>query len=166
MTIEQSPIPEFEQEAEKTRKMLAAVPEEKFGWKPHEKSMTLGRLASHVAEMAQWCFMTLDRDVLEIQPDWRPFSATTSEELVSTFDSHVKQGREAIAKADPAALNQTWSLVFGGKTVMSMPRAAVLRNVVMNHMIHHRGQLSVYLRLLDVPVPGMFGPSADEPRGF
>jgi len=166
MTISQTLLPEFDQEMASTRKLLAVVPEDKFGWKPHEKSMTLGRLASHVAEMGSWANITIVQDKLELTPGQKPFNAATSAELLAAVDKSVTEGRAALESATDETMMGTWSLIYGGKTMFSMPRVAVLRSVVMNHMIHHRGQLSVYLRLLDVPLPGMYGPSADDKGGM
>src|SRR5438874_1518357 len=158
MTISQMFLPEFDQEMANTRKILDCVPQDKFTWKPHEKSFTLGRLASHVAEMSQWAATTVNQDKLEIDPSMKPFNAATKQELMSALDAGVSSGREAIAGASDEHLGKTWSLIFGGQTVLSMPRVAILRGLVLSHMVHHRGQLSVYLRLLDVPIPGMYGP--------
>jgi uncharacterized damage-inducible protein DinB len=155
-------LPEFDQEMANTRKILAVVPEALFTWKPHDKSMTLGRLASHVGEMPNWAETTINTDQLIVEPQFKPFNAGTSAELLDGFDRYVVAGRAAIAGATDDHLAKTWSLVFGGQILMSMPRTLVLRNMVMNHMIHHRGQLSVYLRLKEIPVPGMYGASADE----
>ncbi len=166
MTISETLLPEFDQEMVNTRAMLECVPEEKFGWKPHARSMTMGRLASHIAEMASWAVYTIKQDQLELTPDMKPFIATTKSELMDSLSSFVAAAREAIAGADDDHLLKTWSLVFGGKPVMSMPRVAVLRTMIMNHIIHHRGQLSVYLRLNDIPIPGMYGPSADSRNTF
>ena len=161
MTISEMLLPEFDQEMESTARLLECVPEEKLTWKPHEKSFTLGRLASHVAEMPGWAVNTITQDKLELTPGTKPFSAATKAELMEAFKANVSAAHEAIAGASDEDLAKTWSLIYGGQTVLSMPRAAVLRSVVMSHTIHHRGQLSVYLRLLDVPIPGMYGPSAD-----
>jgi uncharacterized damage-inducible protein DinB len=162
MPISQALLPEFDQEMANTRKMLERVPEAKYDYKPHEKSMAMGRLASHVAEMALWGKTTLETEVLNIEPGMQPFMAKSKQELLETFDTNVREARQAIEKASDADWMKTWTMNFGGKQVMSMPRVAVVRGVVMNHMIHHRAQLSVYLRLNDVEVPGMYGPSADE----
>ncbi len=161
MTISQILLPEFDHEMENTRKILECVPEDKFTWKPHEKSMTLGRLASHVTEMAEWGLITIKQDKLELSPDMKPFNASTKPELLETLKKNTAAAREAIAGASDEHLGKTWELSYGGQTILSMPRAAILRGMVMSHIIHHRGQLSVYLRLLDVPIPGMYGPSAD-----
>jgi uncharacterized damage-inducible protein DinB len=161
MTISEALLPEFDQEMANTRKILDRVPEDKFTWKPHEKSMTLGRLSSHVAEMPQWILSTIKEEKLELAPGMKPFNAATKTELMESLDKNAAAAREAIAGATDEQLGKVWRLIYGGQEVFAMPRAAVLRSMVMSHMIHHRGQLSVYLRLLDVPIPGMYGPSAD-----
>lgn len=161
MTISETLLPEFDQEAANTRALLECVPEDKFAWKPHERSMTMGQLASHVAELANWAVYTINQDSLELTPDMKPLNAATKKELMDSFASCSAAAHEAIAGASDAHLGKTWSLIYGGKPVLSMPRAAVLRSMVLSHLIHHRGQLSVYLRLNDVAIPGMYGPSAD-----
>jgi uncharacterized damage-inducible protein DinB len=163
-------LPEFDQEMANTRKLLVCVPDPAPAWKPHEKSMSLARLAGHVAELPSWAVQTIDREVLDITPQpgqgFTALTATSREELLKAFDRNVAEARNAIAGATDAHLGKTWKLVFGGNTVLSMPRAAVLRTVVLNHLIHHRAQLGVYLRLNNVAIPGMYGPSADEPNIF
>lgn len=161
MTISQMLLPEFDQEMANTRKMLECVPEDKFDWKPHPKSMTMGRLASHVAEMVDWALVTVTTDKLELTPDMKPFSAANRKELLEKFDKSNAEARKAIEGASDEQLAKTWSLIYGGQPVLTMPRAGILRGMVMSHIIHHRGQLSVYLRLNDVAIPGMYGPSAD-----
>ncbi len=161
MTISETLLPEFDQEMANTRALLECVPEDKFAWKPHTKSMTMGRLASHIAEMANWAVYTIKQDSLELTPDMKPFNAATKKELMDGLASYSAAAREAIAGASDADLGKTWSLIYGGKPVLSMPRAAVLRTMVFSHIIHHRGQLTVYLRLNDIAIPGMYGPSAD-----
>ncbi len=166
MTISEMMLPEFEQEMAGTRKLLERVPEDKFTWKPHEKSMTLGRLTSHVAELPGWAVNTIRQDSLNITPGFKPYIASSQKELLETFDKNAAEARQALAGVSDEHLQKIWSLQFGGKTMLSMPRAAVLRGVVMNHLIHHRAQLGVFLRLNNVPIPGMYGPSADEGRMF
>jgi uncharacterized damage-inducible protein DinB len=161
MTISETLLPEFDQEMANTRAILECVPEDKFAWKPHEKSMTMGRLASHVAEMPQWASHTINQDKLELTPDFKPLNAATKRELMDAFSANIAAAREAIAGASDAHLSKAWSLIYGGKPIFTMPRAAVLRTMVMSHLIHHRAQLGVYLRLNDIPIPGMYGPSAD-----
>lgn len=159
-------LPEFDIETNNTRKILQTVPEGQFAWKPHAKSMSLGRLAGHVAEMPSWAVHTLEVDTLELTPAQKGFNPANHEELMHMFDQYVSQARSALARATDEQLRATWCLKLGSRVVIEMPRAAVIRSLVMNHMIHHRGQLSVYLRLLEVGIPGMYGPSADEGSGF
>ncbi len=145
-----------------TRKLLETVPDGKFDYKPHAKSMALGRLATHVVEMVAWVGPTLDMEVLEIPSDYKPHIAASQAELLAMFDKNLAEVRPKIEVATDEEWQKIWTLKFGGHAVLSMPRAAVMRNVIMNHIIHHRAQLGVYLRLNDVAIPGMYGPSADE----
>ena len=162
MAISQMLLPEFDQEMANTRKMLALVPESQYNYKPHEKSMTMGRLASHVAEMASWAKTTLETEQLTLEPGMKPFEAKSAAELLETYDTFVKEARAAIQGASDQDWQKTWTMNFGAKQVFSMPKIAVVRGMVMNHSIHHRAQLGVYLRLNNVEIPGMYGPSADE----
>lgn len=162
MTISQMLLPEFDQEMANTRKLLASLPEDKLDYKPHEKSMTLGRLAGHVAEMPGWIASLPGQEKLVIQPDWKPNTATSREQLLKGFDDNVATGRAALTGLSDEEFGQNWSLEFGGKTAFTLPKVAVLRSVILNHVIHHRGQLGVYYRLNNVAVPGMYGPSADD----
>lgn len=166
MTISQTLIPELEQEAANTRKILERVPEDRLDYKPHEKSMALGRLAGHIAELPGWGTMTLQTEVLEMNPEWKPFVPKSRQEILEMFDKSVSEYRAALEKATDADMGVTWSFKAGGKTIMSMPRVAVLRSVVMSHIIHHRAQLGVYLRLNEIEIPGMYGPSADEMKSW
>jgi uncharacterized damage-inducible protein DinB len=162
MSISQSLLPEFDHEMATTRKLLERVPEDKADWKPHTKSMSMSRLAGHVATLPEWTVMTIKQDELEMSGEFKPFMSASPKELTAKFDELTRQARAVIAEASDADLMKPWSLKGQGKTFFTMPKVAVLRSFVMNHMIHHRGQLSVYLRLNDVPVPSMYGPSADE----
>jgi uncharacterized damage-inducible protein DinB len=162
MPISQALLPEFEQEMQNTRKILERVPEGKDDYKPHEKSMTLSRLASHVAELPGWGKTTLETEVLNLEPGMQPFIATSKQQLLENFDKNVREARHAIEKASDSDWMKMWTMNFSGKQIMSMPRVAIMRGVVMNHLIHHRAQLGVYLRLNEVEIPGMYGPSADE----
>jgi uncharacterized damage-inducible protein DinB len=165
MTISQLLLPEFDQEMKSTRKILEAVPEDKFSYQPHQKSMAMANLASHVAQLASWAAESINRDSLDLAPGQKPYVAASKAELLEAFDRNVAASRTAIAGASDEQLGKTWTLSSGGKTILAMPRASVLRSLVMNHLIHHRAQLGVYLRLNDVAVPGMYGPSADD-RAF
>ncbi len=153
---------EFDQEMANTRKLLALVPDDKLDYQPHHKSMSLGRLASHVAELPVWAAHTLKSESLTLDSNFKPFIAGSRAELLETFDKSVAEARAAISAAGDEDYRVTWTMIFNGATIMSQPRGAVIRGVVMNHLIHHRAQLGVYLRLQEVEIPGMYGPSADE----
>jgi uncharacterized damage-inducible protein DinB len=166
MTFSEGLLPEFDEEMKNTRKMLECVPDGKFEYQPHPKSMKLGRLASHVATIPSWAVMTLDTEVLNLDSNFKPEVAGSRAELVAMFEKGVAEARAKIAKATDADWAKTWTLSYGGKPVFSMPRSAVMRSTVMNHMIHHRAQLGVFLRLNDVAIPGAYGPSADEMKAW
>ena len=159
-------LPEFDMEMANTRKVLERVPDEKLGWKPHPKSFTMGALATHLAQLPGWMVESINRDELDLEPEGKPYEppkeVQSREELLSRFDASVKAGRAALAGATDAVMFQSWSLLKGGQKLMTMPRAAVVRGFVLSHVIHHRAQLGVYLRLNDLPVPSIYGPSADE----
>jgi uncharacterized damage-inducible protein DinB len=163
-------LPEFDMEMDNTRRTLERVPDDKFDWKPHEKSGTLGWMASHVATLPYWATITMQQDSLDIAPadgsSVVPPKPTNRKELLEIFDKNRGEARAALAAGDDATYAQPWALLLGGKQLFSEPRSAVLRRMVFNHIIHHRGQLTMYLRLLNVPVPGLYGPSADEQQGF
>ena len=166
MSISKTILPEFDHEMANTRKTLERVPDGKFAWKPHEKSMTLGGLATHLANIPSWTAQTFDRDELDIappgQPPYRLEEAKSRDALLEAFDKNVSSARAALEAATDENWKGKWSLLMTGKPIFTLPRTAVMRGFVMNHMIHHRAQLGVYLRLLDVPVPSIYGPSADE----
>jgi uncharacterized damage-inducible protein DinB len=163
MKISDALLPEFDQEMATTRKTLERIPEDKLGWKPHEKSMSLGRLAGHVAELPGLGAMALKTDTLNLSAGaFTPFTATSQKETLHFFDQRVAEARAAIAAASDEHLMQPWTLEARGKTIFKMPRVAALRAMMMSHIIHHRAQLGVYLRLNNVPVPSVYGPSADE----
>lgn len=165
MPLRDALLPEFDHEMASTRKYFERVPEDKLTWKPHEKSGTMGWLASHVADIPGWASFTVNQDSIDIAPDGQhqPTPPVTSRrELLDKFDKNIASARAAIAGAEDAVLLQPWSLLSTGKVLLTMPKIAVLRSFVMNHLIHHRAQLGVYLRLNDVPVPATYGPSADE----
>jgi uncharacterized damage-inducible protein DinB len=156
-------IQEFEHECQTTRKFLERLPGDKLEWRPHEKSFTAGALASHITEMTGWADEILTKDGLDFDPaTYKPYKATTVEELLKTFDDNAAKAKQALAVANEDTLNQTWSFKIMGRVQFERSKAAVFRDFALSHIIHHRGQLSVYLRLLNVPVPGAYGPSADE----
>jgi len=166
MAINQSLLGEFDHEMATTRKTLERVPSDKFDYTPHTKSMKMGALSKHIAEMPGWIKETLEKDELDIapsggQPPEPP--VRTREEVLALFDKNVAAGRKAlVAASDDAHFMKPWSLKASGQNLFTMPRIAVLRSFVMNHVIHHRAQLGVYLRLNDIPLPATYGPSADE----
>jgi uncharacterized damage-inducible protein DinB len=164
MPFGQTILPEFDQEMTNTRKMLECVPDGKFEYKPHQKSMTLGALATHVALLPAWTTTLLDSEVLDLAPDFKPEYAGTRAELLERFDKGVADARARLASATDEDWKKAWTFKFGGMTMFSNPRTVVMRGVILNHLIHHRAQLGVYLRMLDVAIPGMYGPSADEPN--
>ncbi len=168
MSQSQSLLPEFDQEMANTRRVLERVPDEHLDWAPHPKSYTLGQLAAHVALLPAWGAMTLSRDEFDMAPPdgarWTPPVLNNRAEMLAAFDKEAAGARQALEAATDADLARAWSLKQAGQTVFSLPKSAVFRTFVMNHLVHHRGQLMVYLRLKDVPVPGVYGPSADEPR--
>jgi uncharacterized damage-inducible protein DinB len=166
-SLKQDALGDLEHELATTRRVLERLPAEHYGWKPHEKSMSLGNLASHVVELVHWQSMVLQGDELDLggaPPPAREVPAR-SEDLLRKFDENVATFKETLGRADEAVLREPWTLRHGARVILSMPRVAVIRTMCLSHMINHRGQLCVYLRLLDVPVPAIYGPSADEP-GF
>ena len=163
MPIVDTLLPEFDHEMTMTRKVLERVPDDKRDWKPHPKSFSLGALATHVANLPTWGSETLNRSDIDVGGT-PPLSALPStSEILATFDRNVAAARAALTGKTDAELAAMWSLRRSGKTLFSMPKTAVWRSFVVSHLIHHRAQLTVYLRLLDVPVPALYGPSADEP---
>jgi len=162
-TIGAAYLAELEHEAGVARTVLERVPEDKFDWKPHEKSMSFGRLASHVAEMFGWTPPTLEHPELDFSKmDYKPFEPKTNAELLEFFDKNVAEAVEALRITTDEQFMENWTMRNGEQIYFTMPKVAVMRSFVMNHIVHHRGQLSVYLRLNDIPVPALYGPSADE----
>ena len=166
MPIAQMILPEFDQEMKSTRKLLECVPDGKFDYKPHEKSMSLGRLSAHVAEIPSYVTATLKHERLDFTGEEKPFSPATRKELLDAFDKHTVEARELLSKASDEELAKIWTLTYKGQQIFAMPRAAVLRSMCLSHLYHHRGQLGVYLRMNNVAIPGMYGPSADEMNMF
>jgi uncharacterized damage-inducible protein DinB len=166
MTIKDALLPEFDQEMANTRKTLERVPEDKFAWKPHPKSFSMISLATHIATMTGWAVDTMTKDSFDISPPGAPpykeELAASRAQLLEKFDKSVSGARAAIAGATDETFLKPWSLLAGGKPLFTMPKIACIRTFVMNHIIHHRAQLGVYLRLNDIPVPSIYGPSADE----
>ena len=166
MTIAQTMLPEVEQEMANTRKTLARVPDSAWDYKPHEKSMSMGALALHIAMMADWGADTLTSPSFDVAPvDAPPYQmpeGKNTQQVLALFDKAIVRFKETLSATQDSAMMASWSLLQGGKPLFSMPRAAVIRGMILNHLVHHRGQLTVYLRLNGVPVPALYGPSADE----
>jgi uncharacterized damage-inducible protein DinB len=170
MSIADLLLTEFEEEAEATRAMLGRVPEDRMAWQPHEKSMTLSRLASHVAEIASWTSATLGADELDFMSpemqNWTPRELQTVPEIQAELDSAAAGLREILAQTDDEKMMTFWTMKMGDQVLMTAPKYFVFRRQVMNHLVHHRAQLGVYLRMLDVPLPMIYGPTADEDGGM
>jgi uncharacterized damage-inducible protein DinB len=166
MTLANSLLAEFEVQAPITRRFLERLPEEKLSWKPHQKSMTAGQLAYHLASVPGGVVRFVGKNPAQV-PEFAAFPEPASRaEVLEVFDGSIAAVRDLLPKFDDAAMNETWRLMAGGREVMAQPRAAFLRDVMLSHWYQHRGQFSVYLRLLDVPVPASWGPSGDEPPLF
>lgn len=157
-------IADFNHEANNTRKVLEAVPEDRLDWQPHEKSMSLGQLASHIAESPSWVhsMMEPELDFAAAGGDYQPFVASNRAELLDTFDQNVDGFVKTLSGRDDDFLSAKWTMRQGEKVLMSLPRQAAIRSTAVHHIIHHRGQLTVYLRLLGVAVPQTYGPTADD----
>ena len=166
MAIRDALLPEFDHELATTRRLLERVPEAEFGWAPHPRSMTLGQLAGHVANIPFWCSATMNAASYDVAASndkaARLETPSSRETLLKEFDAKVAAARASLAKATDAEMSAPWTLRNGADEIFTLPRIAALRSFVMNHLIHHRGQLSVYLRLKDVPLPPIYGPTADE----
>lgn len=160
--IAQSLIGEYQHEMANTRKALERVPDAHWTWKPHAKSMSMGELASHIVAIPGWGEITMNMDVFELPAGYQPPVFANREELLAKFDDAVAKCAAAIAAGTDAAMMKEWVMHTGGHEIIRMPRVVVLRGMILNHLYHHRGQLTVYLRLKDVPVPSIYGPSADE----
>jgi uncharacterized damage-inducible protein DinB len=163
MSFAENMIMELVGESATTQKMLERVPDDKLAWKPHEKSMSMSRLATHVAEMLSWVSLIISSDELDLaQGDHKPHELGSRKELLDRFHAVVEDTKKVLAGKTDQELMLPWKLKMGSQVLVELPRSAAIRSLVMNHFIHHRGQLSVYLRLNDIPVPGAYGPSADE----
>src|SRR3982074_1355447 len=165
MAISNTLLPEFDHEMANTRKTLERVPDDKFDWKPHEKSFPMGGLATHLSNLPSWARVGINQDEFDMAPGSVPVKTPelhSTAGVLEQFDKNVAAARAAIAGASDEHLFKPWALLSNGNQILSLPRVAVLRSFVMNHIIHHRAQLGVYLRLNDIPVPSIYGPSADE----
>jgi uncharacterized damage-inducible protein DinB len=155
-------IRELELEAKTTRRVLERVPDDKLAWKPHTKSMTLRQLAQHVATIPGGISAMARHDGYDVEKFTEPPELQSTAAILAAFEESIAQAKADLAATDDAAMMQNWSFKMGGKPIMTVPRIGVYRSILLNHLYHHRGQLTVYLRLLDVPVPSIYGPSADE----
>ena len=166
MAIREALLPEYDHEMANTRKLLERLPDDRATWKPHEKSMTLHRLATHVVEIPGWVTSILDAESFDVAPAGGtprvPPSLGSRQDFPQAFDKNVASARAKIAAQSDAEFMTPWSLKNSGRTVLTLPRAGVVRSMLLNHLIHHRAQLGVYLRLQNVPLPSLYGPSADE----
>jgi uncharacterized damage-inducible protein DinB len=163
MTTAQTIAIDFDTEMQNTRKLLERVPldDAHRDYRPHEKSMPLDILATHLAELPSWSKFAIETEVFRLPLDYKPRRAASTAELLEIFDAAAQQGREAIASATEEDMRKTWTFVFGEQTIFTSPRPEVVRSFI-NHLIHHRAQLGVYLRMNDIAIPGMYGPSADD----
>jgi uncharacterized damage-inducible protein DinB len=165
--IAQTFLPEFDREMATTRRVLERVPQDQLDWRPHEKSFRMGELAGHLANVLDWVPPTMSLEMMDIEPNgvpWKqPSGPVSVVELLTKFDDNRDKARAILAEATDETYMAPWSLAKNTKVVMTMPRVAVIRSFILNHMIHHRGQLSVYLRLAGAEVPSIYGPSADDP---
>ena len=163
MTIAGAMAMELKHEAIATRAILERLPADKFDWKPHEKSMTLGRLAGHIIEMVGWPGPTIKQDGIDFATmNFEPKVYTTTAAMLEDFDKNLAESLSILSNVEDAEMFKTWFMRNGETLYFEMPKAAVMRSFVLSHIIHHRGQLSVFIRLLDIPVPSIYGPSADE----
>ena len=162
MRIVDAILTELEHEAKTTRRLLERVPTDKLEWAPHQRSMTLGQLTLHIAQVPGNIAGFMTQPVMQMPGGFKQAAATSTDEVLSTFDQSLSKARHILDGFDDATINSTWTLKAGDKTIMAMPHLSVIRSILLNHWYHHRGQLSVYLRELDVPLPSIYGPSADE----
>jgi uncharacterized damage-inducible protein DinB len=161
--LKETVFADVDHELATTRRVLERVPDEQLGWKPHEKSMALGELATHIANLVRWQVATLREDGYDFATSPAPMRAVESREaLLAMFDRNVAELHSALADVDDAALSRDWTLRHGEHVIFTRPKSLVFRSFGLSHMAHHRGQLTVYLRLLDVPLPPVYGPTADE----
>jgi uncharacterized damage-inducible protein DinB len=168
MTLADLLLPEFDEEMAATRRMLERVPDGRSAWQPHARSMTLGRLATHLAEIPRWTVNSLTKSELDIAPPggppFQPRTLASTAEILQTFDQNVVDARQALATVPDAEFAEPWTFKRAGQTIWTRPKHEVFRRMAMSHIVHHRAQLGVYLRLQEVAIPGMYGPSADEQR--
>ncbi len=165
MAFKEALLAEFDHEIGSTRRLLERVPDAQLGWKPHDKSYSLGDLSGHIANLSTWMDRILDSTGLDLASvaDARPSSPGSRDQVLQRLEANAKSARAKLVEQTDASLLVPWTLKNSGREVFTMPRASVLRSFVFNHLVHHRGQLTVYLRLQNVPLPSLYGPTADEP---
>ncbi len=168
ITIKKAVFGDLDQEIKTTRTLLDRIPDERWDWKPHEKSMSLGELATHIANLPYWMITTLDDDSFDLAavPEASRQLPKNRVELLALFDERIDAVKKSVDAFDESDLDKPWSLLHGEHEVFTLPKAAVFRNMCTSHLIHHRAQLGVYLRMLDIPLPMSYGPSADDRGGF
>jgi uncharacterized damage-inducible protein DinB len=166
MSISDGLIQELTMESSRTRALLERLPEDKLEWRPHDKSMPLGRLATHIAELPSWGKLTLEQDLLDMGEGFTPTVYDSVAEILDARDQSVAELGKVLSATPDEEYRKTWTMKFNGQDVFSAPKSSVVRDFVLSHVVHHRGQLTVFLRLLDVPLPMTLGPSADETGGF
>jgi uncharacterized damage-inducible protein DinB len=166
MSTRQALLLEFDHEMAQTRRVLERVPEDRLSWQPHPKSASLGRLATHLAEVPSFATPILEGESFDLAQrgagGYKPATLGSRQEILDLFDANVARARGLLERAEDEAMLQPWSLLRGGQAIFTLPRAAAWRSMIMSHSIHHRGQFTVYLRLNDRPLPAIYGPSADE----
>jgi uncharacterized damage-inducible protein DinB len=162
MQVSQALLPEIDHEKEATRKHLERMPEGKLNWKPHQKSMTMGQLAMHIAGIPGWADVSINKEEMSMTGPFKYEAVKSAKEALEIFDKNFAGMRKIIAETDDETFMKPWTMIHDGKKVMTMPRVAVVRGFMLSHLYHHRAQLGVYLRLNDIPVPSTYGPSADE----
>lgn len=162
MSIKKAILIELEREKENTKRVISRLENDKFGYKPHEKSMSLGELANHIVELHNWVDFVLNKETLDFHTDYVPLKLTTVDALIETLEKGFEKNKATIEQMDENVVFENWTLKAGDHVIATMPKTGALRFIVTNHLVHHRGQLTVYMRLLDIPVPGVYGPSADD----
>lgn len=162
MSIKKALLIELEREKGNTKRIISRLNNESFGYKPHEKSMTLGELTNHIVELHNWVDFVLSKETFDFHVDYIPTKLTSVEDLLSKLESDFEKNKAIIEQMDETIVFEDWALKAGEHVIASMPKTGALRFIVTNHLIHHRGQLTVYMRMLDLPVPGIYGPSADD----
>lgn len=163
MNLKESLLSEFDHEMAATRQLLLRVPDEAFEWRPHERSYSMGGLATHLAVLPRWGKSILDHDHYELSENRQRASHATRAEVIAAFDANLADVRRRLIDQSDSQLAAPWAIRRKGRVLMSLPRAAAFRRFLLQHLVHHRGQLTVYLRMHDVPLPPLYGPSADEP---